>query len=226
MFTNLLTDLEIQKKCSYRFYQSWYNSPCCENSTNSYSNKCSGLYLHLANTTPFQKEVEIKFPLPSVRLSLSGCEYQENHDFCTGSPSLTFNGLEPIPNETVIRIHGFIGGNPFDRTSNKCTIALPTTDLDGTEIIFQAESSYGDSSIEYVAYARVIPVKNQPQSYYVDVISTQWDGKPPPACSNAWLVFPEDIFAPDWLSSPEESVDLHSSSRLLSFRGADQPGAY
>ena len=111
------TALEIQKKCSVQLYQSWFNSPTCENSSNAYSKKCSGLYLHLANTTPFQKEIEIKFALPSVRLSLSGCEYQENQDYCTGSPSLTFNGLEPIPNEMVTRIHGTIGGKPFNSAS-------------------------------------------------------------------------------------------------------------
>jgi hypothetical protein len=208
------TDQEIQEKCSAQLYESWFNSPSCENSANAYSKKCSGLYLHLANTTPFQKEVEIKFALPSVRLSMSGCEYQENRDFCTGNPSLIFNGLEPIPNEAVTRIHGIIGEKPFICTRNECTVALTTTDLDGSEIVFIADSSYGDSSAEYVAYARVIPVKNQPQSYFVDVISSQWDGKPPPACSNAWQTFPEDTSISDWLSTPVESAEMYSSSKL------------
>jgi hypothetical protein len=145
---------------------------------------------------------------------LSGCEYQENLDYCTGSPSLTFNGLEPIPNEAVTRIHGTSEGKAFNCTSNVCAIALSTTDLDGSEIVFIANSSYGDSSAEYVAYARVIPVKDQPRSYYVDVISTQWDGRPPPPCSNAWQTFPVDTFYPDWLNTPEGSADLQSSSKL------------
>jgi hypothetical protein len=45
------TDLEIQNKCSLQLYQSWFNSPSCENSTNSYSKKCTGTYLHLVSTT-------------------------------------------------------------------------------------------------------------------------------------------------------------------------------
>lgn len=208
------TDQEIQAKCSVQLYNSWVNSPACENSTNAYSKKCSGLYLHFVNSTPVQKEVEIKFAAPSVRLSLSGCEYQSSLDYCTGNPLLVFNGLEPIPNEEVTRIHGTVGDSAFDCIESDCAVPLPKTDLVGTKITFQANSSYGDSSIEYVAYARVIPVEGQSRAYFVDVASSQWDGKPPPPCSNTWQVFPEDTFAPDWLRTPQEFIELTSTHKL------------
>jgi len=208
------TDQEIQMKCSEQLYTSWVNSPACENSTNTYSKKCSGLYLHFINSTPNQKEVEIKFAAPSVRLALTGCEYEESQGFCMGDPRLVFSGLEPIPNEDVIRVHGKIGDSAFDCDQSECVVPLPTTDLAGTKITFKAESSYGDSSVDYVAFARVLPVEGQSRAFYVDVVSPQWDGKPPPPCSNTWQVFPEGTFASDWLSTPEDAADLQSSSKL------------
>jgi hypothetical protein len=46
--------------------------------------------------------------------------------------------------------------------------------------------------------------------WFVDVISTQWTGKPSASCSAAWESFPPPEGLPQWLTTPASSADLNS----------------
>jgi hypothetical protein len=46
--------------------------------------------------------------------------------------------------------------------------------------------------------------------WYVDVLSSQWDGQTVATCSDSWNVFPPVGGPPKWLTTPRQSEDLSS----------------
>lgn len=209
------TDEEIQSKCSGYLLQTLKNSPACEASDNASVIPCSGVFLRRVNSTSVQTEIEVDTAPPSVWLSLEGCEYKkENNAYCTGVPFLRFTGEEPIAGHTITRIYGRVGSKSFNCNSNTCAVSLRETELEGVKIIFEADSSFGDSTGKYVAYARVIPHKTLDDAYLIDVISPQYTGRVAPSCSNIWKVFPESTDLPAWLDTPGDASGLESSHRL------------
>lgn len=208
------TNEEIRQKCSQQLYTTWINTPSCENADSPHSYKCNGLFLQYITSNQINSEIEVSVPLPSVKLSLSGCEYINDQDYCIGIPFLEFTGQELLQDEEIVKIHGKINGKVFSCDDSSCTVALPTAKTESIPITFKADSSHGDSSIEFSAFARVIPESSQSDAYYIDVVSSQWDGRPAPACSSQWQVFPESVDPPAWLSTPRDIEDLDSSLKL------------
>ncbi len=177
------TSEEIQNSCSSYLLQTWLESPDCVNFENS-TTGCTGVYLKPVSSTPIQREVEVQTNPPSVWLTLEGCEYRaEDEDYCTGQPSLRFSGKEPLAGHTITRIYGRAGSESFNCNSNTCTISLSETGPEGIEIVFEADSSFGDSTGKQTAYARVIPHETLEDTYRVDIISNQFIGRPAPSCS-------------------------------------------
>lgn len=71
-----------------------------------------------------------------------------------------------------------------------------------------------DSSSAYTAKLRVQKVdEGDPDQlyWYVDILSSQWQGEAPATCSQTWGVFPPVGGAPEWLSTPKISQDLSSA---------------
>ncbi len=72
----------------------------------------------------------------------------------------------------------------------------------------------------FTAMVRVIDsgVSSSPTSggWYVDVISTQWQGNEIATCAEVWQAFPPVGGVPDWLSTPEDPA----------FLASEQPYAY
>jgi hypothetical protein len=81
-------------------------------------------------------------------------------------------------------------------------------------IEFSADSSFGDSSEVYTAQVRVldtgVPATPNAGGWYVDVISSQWQGETIVTCARIWQAFPPIGGPPDWLSTPEASPSLAS----------------
>ena len=208
------TDDEILGNCTYQQFSTWKNTLACDTSINPNTTNCPGVYLHNQNSAPITRIVEVKLSPPTVWLSLTGCDAVAAQDYCQGSPILILSGEEPLPNESIVRIYGKIGGATFGCDSNKCLVELDETGSNGTAITFQALSSFGDKSPEFTGFVRVIPVDGLPGNYYVDIISDQWLGKTPPSCSEIWQVFPEFTDLPEWLQTPEDSSSMNSSENL------------
>jgi len=126
---------------------------------------------------------------------------------------------EPLPNENIISIQGYIGSEAFNCEGNECSVPLPATGENGVHVTFWAESSFGDSSEVFTAQVRVIPwgdfvapeVQTQdPPQWYVDILSTQYFGTSESTASQIWSAFPPIGGAPSWLSTPEHPDGLVS----------------
>jgi hypothetical protein len=166
--------------------------------------------------TPKEKEIAMQLPAASAWISIEDCEpvYSTSTNICETKPTLVISGQEPLPNETITRIEGTYGGQSFscDQT-DVCKFRVPETGDEGVELTFWAYSSYGDSSLVYDAQIRVKQVdEGDPDQlyWYVDVLSSQWQGEVSATCAETWGVFPPVGGAPEWLSTPTQSEDLSS----------------
>ena len=147
---------------------------------------------------------------PSKAASLSLSTYT---NICESDPTLVITGQEPLPDESIIRIEGTYDGQPFDCADATCKFNIPETDADGVAVEFWAYSTYGDSSIVYSAQVRVQKVdEGDPDQlyWYVDVLSSQWQGQSVATCSDSWSVFPPVGGPPEWLTTPKQSEELSS----------------
>lgn len=225
----LPTGDEIKTWCGNSLYQTWSNSDPCEIAeTGGDVSQCPGMYLSYFQSYDRTRDVEIELPLPSVWISLAGCDQQQPDNSCNSMPNLRLVAEEPLANESVIRINGFIGDEPFSCPGNECTVPLKATGTNGSPMEFWADSSFGDSSEHYTALIRVQPwgdfmspdqASDTEQRWYVDVLSSQWRGAEPASASDVWQVFPEVGGPPPWLQTPDSSEELYSTYSLYYLAG-------
>lgn len=218
------TPQEVNDQCGKTIYNQWQNTKICDlQALAADPDACTGLYLHKTDSHVEQKEITVELPLASVNVSLTGCNSVENGP-CIGSPKLKFTATEPLPNEQIIRIQGELNGNPFSCPGSVCEVSITPTGNQGVSATFWADSSFGDSTEKYTAQVRMIPwgdfanpdktSKDQP-AYYVDVLSSQWQGERTDAsCSEIWQVFPDISGPPAWLQTPKEASGLQSGKSL------------
>ena len=182
----------------------WWNTPSCNLEK---IEKCTGVYLYLASTTPKEREMTIELPQATAWVNLSGCSPIPPTNFCPTLPALLITGEEPLPDHRIVDIQGTYDGEPFFCEGNTCSLPLRATPLVGSTIEFWADSSYGDSSQRYTANVRVVDTGVAPQpggaGWYVDVISSQWLGAPLASCAKIWEAFPPIGDPPSWLSTPD-----------------------
>lgn len=219
---------EIRVWCNTVLYNEWNATRPCVLKEGETSEDCPGLYLFEVGSYPAEKEVEVELPLPSVWVSISGCSPEPPGNRCSSPPNLRLTGEEPLPNETIIAIHGILDGEPFNCNNGACSLPLRPTGPQGVEMEFWAESSFGDSSPHYTAQVRVVPrgdfmspeqTSSDPTLYYVDVISSQWRGGPLASCSDVWQSFPDVGGPPPWLTTPDDPEDLYSEIPLAYLAG-------
>ena len=213
---------EVQYYCGDTVLNDWLStSPCVFDDDITAAEQCPGLYLYQVSVTPGEREIEVDLQPAEVFIDITNCDPQAPDNRCNTLPSLHFVAQEPLPNETIINIQGYIGAEAFNCEGNECSIPLPATGLSGIAVSFWAESSYGDSSETYTAQVRVIPwgdfvepdgVSNDPPQWYVDIISSQFQGDIESTCSQIWSSFPPVGGAPTWLSSPEYPEGLVSTT--------------
>ncbi len=204
---------EVYRDCGKTVYEKWITQPLC----NIHDiNNCVGYYALLIGTRQKEKEIAIQLPAASAWISLEDCEpvFSTGTNFCETKPTLVIRGLEPLPNESITRIEGTYDGQPFYcEDTDTCKFRIPETDDDGVTVEFWSYSSYGDSSPVYKAQVRVKRVyEDDPDQlyWYVDVLSSQWEGHAVATCSDVWGVFPPVGGAPKWLSTPKQSEELSS----------------
>ncbi|MBE7434023.1 MAG: hypothetical protein HS100_08895 [Anaerolineales bacterium] len=204
---------EVYRDCGTIIYREWTSQPMCN--LNNVS-RCDGYYALLIDTEPREKEIAMQLPAASAWISLEDCEpvFSTGTNICETQPTLVITGQEPLPNESINRIEGTYNGQSFFcEDTGVCKFRIPETDDEGAEVTFWAYSTYGDSSLVYGAQIRVKQVdEGDPDQlyWYVDVLSSQWQGGVSATCSETWGVFPPVGGAPEWLSTPTESEDLSS----------------
>ena len=220
---------EVQYYCGQQVLDDWMETSACEYSEDDErAVHCSGLYIYLANITPSERDIEVDLLPPEVYVDIAHCNPKPPENRCDTLPSLHLMAEEPLPNESVINIQGYLGSEPFNCEGDECTIPLQVTGEKGIQATFWAESSFGDSSETYTAQIRVIPwgdfavpdgePKDQPQ-WYVDILSRQYLGEIESTCSQIWSAFPPIGGPPQWLASPEHPDGLITTEPLYYLAG-------
>ncbi len=205
---------EILTDCGGTVYTQWINTlPCTGLSAGHIPpSGCLGLYLFFIGSAPAEKEVKIDLPPAEVYVTLSGCSPVPPENLCPTLPSLHFEGIEPLPNEQITAIHVKMDNVETTCTGSVCNVPMHATRLAGSTVEFWADSSFGDSSEVFTALVRVIDsgVAPTPSSggWYVDVLSSQWQGSEIATCAGVWQAFPPVGGVPDWLSTPEDAAFL------------------
>ena len=220
---------DIASYCDPAVFKLWASTTACPQvEAGGPITKCTGVYMHLVGSQQAVREVTVDLPPPTVWVSISGCDLAPPKNRCESLPDLVLTGEEPLPNETIISIHGLLGGDPFSCPGDRCVIPLPPTGIQGKTVEFWADSSYGDSSKHYTALVRAVPwgdfmspegKPSDQQVWYVDVLSTQWQGAPAASCAETWESFPDLGGPPQWLTTPDRAEDLATNQPLYFLAG-------
>jgi len=221
---------EIGYYCGDQVKRDWLNTSPCEFSDEiTKAEHCSGFYLHLVNVTPAERKIEVNLMPPEVFVDIANCNPQPPENRCETLPSLHLIGEEPLPNEQIINIQGYIGAQPFSCEGTECSVPLPATGSEGITATFWAESSFGDASNTFTARIRVIPwgdfaspdtnTTDHPQ-WYVDILSSQYLGDTESTASQIWSSFPSVGGPPRWLSSPDHPDGLISDQAYYYLAGS------
>lgn len=204
---------EVYRDCGEKIYNHWIKQPVCTNLTGE---GCKGYYLFLVSSEPASKQIPAELPEATAWLSLENCNPVPSAatNLCEQLPELVVTGQEPLPNEHIIRVEGTLDGEPFACDGQVCKLPLSVTPLTGIPVEFWAYSSYGDSSVVFKGQIRVVQADigdpDHRTYWYVDVLSSQWQGAPVATCADSWEVFPPAGGLPDWLTTPLSSEELNS----------------
>jgi len=201
------TNGEIFATCGAALYNKWsITKPC--NSPGDDPGDCEGYYLVLVKSEPAQRQIGVVQPPPVVWVTLKDCVPLNSTFRCDNLPTLVLTGEEPMEGEHITSLAGRIDGVAFN-CDPTCELDMAPTSDTGVNLEFWAYSSYGDSSVIFTARVRVAAsLDPSDQSWYVDILSTQWRGAPLAGCSETWNVFPPVGGVPAWLSTPSSAEDL------------------
>jgi len=132
-------------------------------------------------------------------------------------------GQEPLPNEHIEAVHAVIGKKEYTCTAAVCEIPLTPTTSSGFQVEFWVDSSFGDTSEHYTALVRVLDsgVTYYPTAggWFIDVLSSQWQGGPVDSCAQIWDAFPPVGGPPFWLSNPTQEQLLASDKPFYYLAG-------
>jgi hypothetical protein len=210
----LPTGDEIYTACGEDIFNIWAGTPPCEGlqADGSNSESCIGLYLHMISSEAAEKKIKVDLPSAVVWVNISGCTPMPPDNFCENIPNLQLIGEEPLPNEEIIAINATVNGITLTCRASTCEIPLRATPLTGTTVEFWAESSFGDSTEHFNAQVRVVDSGVSPSpapgGWYIDVLSTQWQGAQIASCAQTWQAFPPVGTPPNWLSTLDDPALL------------------
>jgi hypothetical protein len=204
---------EVYRDCGEAVYDTWITQKPCVAQQKS---TCQGYYTFLADSRKEEREIAMQLAPASAWISLEDCEpvSSSSTNICESTPTLVIRGVEPLPNESIVRIEGTYDGRSFHcDEAGICKFHIGETAEEGVPVEFWSYSSYGDSSLVYTAQVRARQVdEGDPDQlyWYVDVLSSQWEGPATATCSDSWGVFPPVGGPPQWLTTPRHSEDLSS----------------
>jgi len=208
----LPTPGEVYRDCGEDVYEIWTSQELC--GTGDRTSTCEGFYAYQVESFPAEKEIPMQLAPATAWITIEGCEpvVSTFTNICETMPILVITGQEPLPNERIIRIEGTYGGAAFAcDDADVCKFPIEATGEQGLPVEFWAYSSYGDSSLLYTAQVRVQQAdEGDPDQlyWYVDVLSSQWQGPAVATCADWWEAFPPVGGPPEWLTTPSESEEL------------------
>lgn len=198
------TGNEVYDSCGRNVWLEWSSTPSCSPADGNVAS-CLGVYLYLVGSAPAEKTTLVEYPPAVVWISLSNCPGAGAGILCDELPILQFTGEEPLPGEQIVAIHGVYNEGTFSCAGSTCLIPASPTPLRGVDVEFWAESSFGDTSPHYTAQVRVLDsgvASGGSAGWYVDILSTQWQGQAQPICAQIWDTFAPIGNGPDWLATP------------------------
>jgi hypothetical protein len=210
---------EVSRVCGEAIFEEWKDTPACFAAVNGGdTSDCEGVFLLYGGYLQGERSVVEELPKPTVVVSLVGCVREDISNLCTGDPILEFRAYEPLPDETIQSITIEYEDEIVYCEDFSCTVPLSPLRDQEIEMVFWAESSYGDTTPEYTALVRAAVVAWQvdPTLVYwqVEVLSTQWEGPPPAACGLTWGSLPPVDPQQTWLRTPFEASGLATDEPL------------
>ncbi len=204
---------EVTRDCGEKISQTWWDQDTCYWKDRQV---CDGYYTYQVDSRPAEKEIPVILAPPTAWLTLEDCEPVPStfSNICESLPTLVVTGQEPLPNESIINVQGTFNGEAFACEAGAvCRLPLQETGADGAMVEFWAYSTYGDSTPVLTAQVRVQQHdEGDPDQlyWYVDILSSQWQGQPVATCSDTWESFPPVGGPSDWLTTPAVSEELSS----------------
>jgi hypothetical protein len=203
---------EIFQDCGVDVFDEWQDSVPCTEAESGDTSTCQGLYLHYVGSERVEREIVEELPALSVGIDLRGCTYDSLSYICDRSSYFEIMAEEPLPGEYITVTRAEFGGESYACSGDRCSIQLPSTELDGAEIEFWAVSSLGDESEHFTALIRKVFVDADlgiaGEYWQVDVLSSRWRGEPLLECALTWDAFPPVGRIPNWLTTPEDQSEL------------------
>ena len=215
---------DVLADCGEVLYKEWVAThPCEAAQTGGNTAACPGLYMFFVGQETVEKTVIVDLPVPTIWIELTGCTPQPPLNRCDRLPTLVFTAEEPLPNESILAIHVLTEDGIVDCSGNRCEFPLKPTFVEGQEIEFWADSTYGDESEHFIARARVIDTgissEDTGGNWFVDIISSQWRGKSFSSCAAMWEAFPTIGGGPEWLNTPPDHTMLASNTPYVYLAG-------
>ncbi|MDF1500519.1 MAG: hypothetical protein P1P76_08625 [Anaerolineales bacterium] len=204
---------EVSKVCGEDTFEAWRKTKACRAAVRGGDTKtCKGLFLLFAGYLEGERAVVEELPKPSVALTLEGCDEQNLSNLCVGDPTLVLTADEPLADERIVSITAEVDDDVYECKGYQCRIPLAPYKDQELKMTFWAESTYGDRTDEFSALVRAStltwPARPGSENWQIEVLSTQWIGAPPAACSLTWGSFPPIDPEGAWLTTPEDASGL------------------
>src|SRR5688572_17659315 len=96
---------EVYRDCDSTVYKTWIKQKPC---LLPQKNLCEGYYVMLVDSTPREKEIGMMLAPATAWISLEDCEpvLSTSTNICESKPTIVLSGMEPLPNESIIRVEG------------------------------------------------------------------------------------------------------------------------
>lgn len=212
------TPSEILSSCGAALQEKWLVSSECAATE---GDACREVYLQLIGTQTVPEEPAAVLPMPPIWLDPPGCIYEGGEGYCQGIPAVRLVSEDTPQYEKVVSIEGELDGESFSCSGSSCELSISPTDEKGVDLTFWGVAFSGNTTDEYTALVRVIPLEAdlaEGQSatlvYSIEVLSSQWRGEQLSSCASIWQVFPEVQGPPEWLDTPDEASELNSTQSL------------
>jgi hypothetical protein len=218
---------EVEGICGKGVAQQWEKSKPC-NFAEIPAEACPGLYFIEREKADKERQVEVELPVPQAWLEATDCNPLPGERKCSTQPLLLIRGEEPLPNETILNVQGSVNGEPFVCPGSECRLPIGSTGMEGVDVEFWVDSSFGDASQHYTARVRLVPwgdftnpegQSTDAEAWYIDVLSDRWVGGELASCSETWQVFPSLEGPPEWLTSPDTVAGLRSEGNYYYLAG-------
>jgi hypothetical protein len=125
---------EVYRDCGEKVYNKWITQKPCFTDKKSI---CDGYYVFLVNSWPIEKEIGMQLAPATTWISLEDCEpvFSSSTNICESRPIVVISGLEPLPNEAIIRVEGTYNGESFDCDgTDTCKFHIEETGPDGVTV--------------------------------------------------------------------------------------------